>query len=136
MIDLSMFETQGDVPEDIQQKIVEPTLRIAQAIVDELPVDADTQTVNEILRRVLWSRNQLWHCATRSDADNLAANDCKEIVAGLSAVDDKAQATTEAISAFVSGLDELPERVDKYFGLHYLVGARDKFLKTVEASNV
>lgn len=133
---LDSFDLDSTATDEVRDLIIYPMSRIARLMSDTFGKESGDVTVRETLRRLLWSRNQLWHCLVRTDANDLAQSDTQDIVQTLTSIDnstEQAQQVTQAISELVIKInDSLPERVDKYFSYTYLLYARQKYLKSLE----
>ena len=137
--DLDSFDLDSTATDEVRDRIIRPLSDIARLISTNFGPETAHCTVRESLRRLLWARNQIWHCFVRTDGDDLAVIDTAQIVQHITTIDnttDASQLITQAISEFVVKInDSLPERVDKQFAYEYLNGARDIFLKSLETAD-
>lgn len=138
-VNLDSFDLDSTATDEVRDRIISPLSGIARLIIDNFGRDSVHATSRESLSRLLWARNQLWHCFSRSDGDELEKSDTSTLVGVLTTIDNTTEASkavTQAISEFVVKInDSLPERVDKFFAYQYLNYSRTLFLKSLETTN-
>lgn len=138
-VNLDSFDLDSTATDEVRDRIIHPLSSIAKLISNNFGQNDEQSSARESLRRLLWSRNQIWHCFVRTDADNLPVSDTTEIVQQLTEIDNSSEQSkqvTQAISEFIIKInDGLPERVDKFSAYQYMLGARSIFLQSLESTN-
>lgn len=137
--DLNNFDLDDTATDEVRDRIIRPISAIAVLMAENFGQESEHVVMRDALRRLLWARNQIWHCFVRSDAESLSNQDTTLLTSALTTIvnaDDATKAVTQAISEFILQIDDnLPERVDKSFAYQYLQYARNLFLKSHGVSN-